>query len=179
MQQKRQSRMLILFVSAVGIISLDVALFQSLLTHHRALKSLQKVYREHLERERSLGDILDNLRTGYNPNYQDMAVLEAVRGWEHFAGLPHINDIRKDEAETENEDAGETSQGDLEIDLTEDGMWSASQLDHQLDDLLAADHDTLLLEHEKHVESPGTQSACECPKATTAAYVLTVFKCSI
>ncbi|TCD61481.1 hypothetical protein EIP91_008382 [Steccherinum ochraceum] len=143
MQQKRQS-----------------PLFQSLLTHHRALKSLQKVYREHLEREKSLGDILDNLRTGYNPNYQDMAVLEAVRGWEHFAGLPHINDVQKDEAETESEETGETSQEDLETDQIEDDLWSESQLDHQLDELLAADYDTLLLEHEKHVESPDTQSAC-------------------
>ena len=42
------------------------------------------------ERDRTLGEILNTLREGYNPNYQDMAVLEAVRGWEVIEGLPHI-----------------------------------------------------------------------------------------
>ena len=31
----------------------------------------------------------------YNPNYQDIAVLEAVlHGWEELAGFPHINDVK-------------------------------------------------------------------------------------
>jgi protein kinase C substrate 80K-H len=74
-----------------------LALMQSLDTHRKALKSLKREHDKHHEREKALGQILDTLRTGYNPNYQDMAVLEAVRGWEELAGLPHINDVGKDE----------------------------------------------------------------------------------
>ncbi|THH27716.1 hypothetical protein EUX98_g6470 [Antrodiella citrinella] len=130
-------------------------LFQSLLTHHRALKSLQRVHQEHIQREKNLGDILDNLRSGYNPNYQDMAVLEAVRGWEHFAGLPHINDIKKDEDESAEESPSEDEETTEEP--LEEGAWTETQLEHQLDDLLGTDYDTLLLEHERHTESPDAE----------------------
>ena len=68
---------------------------------------MQLEHQKHLEREKALGDILDSLRTGYNPNYQDMAVLEAVRGWEHFAGLTDINDVKKDEEASEGEESSE------------------------------------------------------------------------
>ncbi|CAL1701892.1 unnamed protein product [Somion occarium] len=123
-------------------------LYQSLLAHHRALKSLQCEHKKHLEREKSLGDILDRLRTGYNPNYQDMAVLEAVRGWEFHAGLPHINDVKKDD-EPSTEDESET--GKDEEEELEPGMWTPQQLEHQLDELLDQDYESLLLEHDKHV----------------------------
>lgn len=139
---------------------LFLALFQSLLTHHRALKSLQRVHQEHLQREKNLGDILDNLRSGYNPNYQDMAVLEAVRGWEHFAGLPHINDIKKDDDESDDESPSEDEETTEEP--LEEGAWTETQLEHQLDDLLGTDHDTLLLEHERHTGSSDAEPLCEC-----------------
>ncbi|KAH8074933.1 glucosidase II beta subunit-like-domain-containing protein [Cristinia sonorae] len=131
-------------------------LFQSLLTHHRALKSLQKVHREHLQREKALGDILDNLRSGYNPNYQDMAVLEAVRGWEHFAGLPHINDVKKDDEESQEDDSSPDEE--LPVEELEEGMWTETQLEHQLDSLLGSDYDSLLLEHDKHTETTTVDS---------------------
>jgi len=139
MEQKRQS-----------------PLFQSLLIHHRALKSLQRVHREHLQREKALGDILDNLRSGYNPNYQDMAVLEAVRGWEHFAGLPHINDVQKDDEESVDDVPSESEEAT--DDAVDEGAWTESQLEHQLDDLLDTDYDTLLLEHERHSGTPDTET---------------------
>lgn len=125
------------------------------MTHYWALKSLQRVHEEHLRREKALGDILDTLRSGYNPNYQDMAVLEAVRGWEHFAGLPHINDVKKDEDETqeEAESLEETSEEPLEK-----GIWTETQLEHQLNGLLDTDYDSLLLEHEKHIQHADTNS---------------------
>lgn len=135
------------------------ALYQSLLTHHQALKSLQRVHKEHLQREKALGDILDTLRSGYNPNYQDMAVLEAVRGWEHFAGLPHINDIKKDE-DAESEQDSE-SPADSSDEPEEDGGWTETQLEHQLDGLLGTDYDSLLLEHDKHTEATIGESVCE------------------
>jgi protein kinase C substrate 80K-H len=60
----------------------NLALYQSLLKHSEALKSLQGQYKQLLDREKALSEVLKNLKQGYNPNYQDMAVLEAVRGWD-------------------------------------------------------------------------------------------------
>lgn len=103
--------------------------------------------------EKALGDILDSLRIGYNPNYQDMAVLEAVRGWESLAGLPHINDVRKAE------DSGEETQTHApEVEEEEEGIWGAEELEKELDRLLRTDHVSLLLEHDKVVDHPASQS---------------------
>lgn len=118
-----------------------------------ALKSLQKEHEKHLEKEKALGDVLDTLRTGYNPNYQDMAVLEAVRGWESLAGLPHINDIRK------GEDSGEkTKVHTPEVEEEDEDVWNADQIDKELDHLLKIDHISLLLEHDRIVGYPTSQS---------------------
>ncbi|OSD01764.1 endoplasmic reticulum protein [Trametes coccinea BRFM310] len=135
-------------------------LYQSLMTHVTALKSLQREYQKHLEREKALGDILDNLRTGYNPNYQDMAVLEAVRGWEHLAGLPHINDVAKGDESTaetgsDEEDGGEEEEEEEQ----DDGLWSELQLEHQLGELLNTDYEALLLEHDKLVGAPASETS--------------------
>lgn len=136
-----------------------VALYKALISHSLALKSLQREHQIHLEREKALGDILDALRLGYNPNYQDMAVLEAVRGWEYLAGLPHINDVRKEEGAEEQESSAE-EQSEEEL---EEGMWTEEQLEKELDGLLKTDYETLLLEHDKHVGAPtaATGSLCE------------------
>ncbi|KZT27082.1 hypothetical protein NEOLEDRAFT_1161953 [Neolentinus lepideus HHB14362 ss-1] len=131
-------------------------LYESLIMHSNALKSLQQEHKKHLEREKALGDILDALRRGYNPNYQDMAVLEAVRGWESLAGLPHINDVGKDE-EGSHEEAAIKTEVEGEEELEED-MWTAEELEKDLDNLLKTDYVSLLLEHEKHVNSPVTDS---------------------
>lgn len=131
-------------------------LYQSFMTHVNALKSLQREYKKHLEREKILEDILDNLRSNYNPNYQDMAVLEAVRGWEAQAGLPHINDVGK-EGESSDKEVTDSAEEEPEEEL-EPGMWSPGQLDFELDSLLGTDYETLLLEHERHIGAPATVS---------------------
>ena len=132
---------------------------QSLDTHRKALKSLKREHDKHLEREKALGEILGALRTGYNPNYQDMAVLEAVRGWEELAGLPHINDVGKDEtAKTEVK-----SEENSPEESVESGMWSTSQLESGLNELLESDHISLLLEHEEHIQAPQADSIREYP----------------
>ncbi|KAG1753222.1 glucosidase II beta subunit-like-domain-containing protein [Suillus lakei] len=116
-------------------------LYQSLLVHHTALKSLQKEHNKHLEREKALGDILTSLRTGYNPNYQDMAVLEAVRGWEALAELPHINDVRKgDDGEADTTAEKPKTEDDVE----DEGLWNAAKIEKELDQLLKTDHSLLL-----------------------------------
>lgn len=130
-------------------------LYQSLLVHHTALKSLQGEHSKHLEREKALGDILTSLRTGYNPNYQDMAVLEAVRGWEALAGLPHINDVRKgDDGEADTTAEKPKTEDDVE----DEGLWNAAKIEKELDQLLKTDHVTLLLEHDQLVGPASAQS---------------------
>ena len=135
------------------------ALYTSLITHRNALKSLQREHKKHLEREKQLSDILDTLRHGYNPNYQDMAVLEAVRGWEYLAGLPHITEADREEGSDEEDKA--TSQADEAKEELEEGEWSAQQLEQQLDDLLNVDHMSLLIEHDSYVDEPASVSPSE------------------
>ncbi|KAF9448372.1 hypothetical protein P691DRAFT_800879 [Macrolepiota fuliginosa MF-IS2] len=129
-------------------------LYQTLIDHHNALKSLQREHKKHLENEKKLGEILDTLRRGYNPNYQDMAVLEAVRGWEEHANLPHINEVRKDDGTTEEEkkDAKEKEDEPLE-----EGMWSADQLKNELDGFLGTDYTSLLMQHDEYTRSGGEE----------------------
>lgn len=131
------------------------ALYQSLLNHNKALKSLRHEYKKHADREKQLGQILDSLRTGYNPNYQDMAVLEAVRGWEELAGLPHINDVKKDGAEDDQPPAVDDA-------VAGDDLWTADELEGELDDLVGTDYTALLLDHEEHISAPTEDSLSEC-----------------
>ncbi|KDQ29552.1 hypothetical protein PLEOSDRAFT_1055546 [Pleurotus ostreatus PC15] len=133
-------------------------LYQSIVKHSNALKSLQREYKKHLEREKALGDILDALRKGYNPNYQDMAVLEAVRGWEYLAGLPHINDVGKEDSEAEGDGEVKEVTDENVAEVLEDGMWSEEDLEKNLDPLLNTDYVSLLLEHDEHVQTPASES---------------------
>jgi protein kinase C substrate 80K-H len=97
------------------------------------------VYQKHVEREKQLGDILQALKTGYNPNYQDMAVLEAVKGWEALS-----------EEKTE-EDLPESSDHS-----SEEREWTEDQLKYQLDPVVDQDYVSLLLSHEAHLRSETT-----------------------
>jgi protein kinase C substrate 80K-H len=135
------------------------ALYASLITHHDALKSLQREHKKHLEREKQLSDILDSLRRGYNPNYQDMAVLEAVRGWEYLAGLPHVGEAEREEGSDEEVEA--TANIDEVKEELKDGEWSAEQLEQQLDELLRVDHVSLLMEHDSFIDEQASVSPCE------------------
>ncbi|EEB91037.1 hypothetical protein MPER_10676, partial [Moniliophthora perniciosa FA553] len=122
-------------------------LYISLLDHGSALKQLVEQEKKLRERQSQLEQILDSLRTGYNPNYQDMAVLEAVRGWEELAGLPHINDVGKDSAASEVVKKDETPASTDE----ESEEWT----DEDIKDILeSTDYVQLLLEHDEHVRSP-------------------------
>jgi len=125
-------------------------LYASLITHHNALKSLQREHKKHLEREKQLSDILHTLRHGYNPNYQDMAVLEAVRGWEYLADLPHLGEAEREEGGADDGEA--TANIDDVKEELEEGEWSVEQLEQQLDELLHVDHVSLLMEHDSYVD---------------------------
>lgn len=125
-----------------------------MITHSLALKSLEREHKKLLEREKGLGDILDALRSGYNPNYQDMAVLEAVRGWEHYAGLKPIRESEEGSDDERAADTGEKAE-------LEEGMWDKEKLDKDLDKLLKSDYVSLLLEHEEHIRSPPSNTLRE------------------
>ncbi|CCA68517.1 related to alpha glucosidase II beta subunit [Serendipita indica DSM 11827] len=124
-------------------------LYQSLVKHSEALKSLQARYQALQNRERALSDVLRNLKEGYNPNYQDMAVLEAVRGWD---GLnPDASPV---------EETTESSEPVAEKEETVD-PWD----DNAISTLLREDHVSLLLQHDSHIsqedstEEEGNHSA--------------------
>lgn len=74
-----------------------------------------------------------------------MAVLEAVRGWETLAGLPHINDVSKDD-----DGEADTEKPKTEDEDEEEGLWNAAKFE-ELDRLLKTDHVSLLLEHDQIV----------------------------
>ncbi|KAL1741939.1 glucosidase II beta subunit-like-domain-containing protein [Schizophyllum fasciatum] len=119
--------------------------FQTLLEHASALKSLQREYKKRAAAEKQLGEILDTLRSGYNPNYQDMAVLAAVRAWEEHAGLPHIG-VEADAAEKEPEKAPKKAAREEEVGEDE---WTLEELEQDLDELLKMDYVELLLESDE------------------------------
>lgn len=132
------------------------ALYQSLLDHAEALSALQREHKKHLEREKALGDILHALRSNYNPNYQDMAVLEAVRGWEELAGLPHIGEVEGGEAGDDVPVNEEPATPD-----SDENPWTPERLDNELDTLLKGDYVSLLLEHDEHIRAPREGSLCQ------------------
>ena len=100
-------------------------------------------------RLKALEDILSGLRTGYNPNYQDMAVLEAVRGWEQIAGLSHINDVKKDEG----------GGGEEPLPFDDQSEISDEETEHEVESILKTNRISLLMEHDKYVDP--AQVSCE------------------
>jgi len=109
-------------------------LYTTLQTHSKALKSVHQYYLQYQERAAALGEILSNLKEGYNPNYQDMAVLEAVRGWDA------LNAPEEEETEEEKKEV-----------KVEDKLWTEDQIKYQLDGLLNKDYPGLLIEHDTHL----------------------------
>jgi protein kinase C substrate 80K-H len=90
-----------------------------------------------------------SLRAGYNPNYQDMAVLEAVRGWEAIEGITSTESEAQEEPTQEPEDE------------SEEAAWTEEQLEKQLDGLIEQDYLSLILSHESYLETANGASLCE------------------
>ena len=106
------------------------------------LEALLVVHKEQRERLSVLEDILSSLRTGYNPNYQDMAVLEAVRGWEQVSGLLHINDVRKEE------DGG----GEEPLPFEDQHEISSEETERRVESILKTNYISLLMEHDQYLD---------------------------
>jgi len=71
-----------------------------------------------------------------------MAVLEAVRGWEQISGLPHINDVKK------NEDGG----GEELPSLDDQPKISDEEVEHEIESTLKTNLVSLLMEHDEYVD---------------------------
>jgi protein kinase C substrate 80K-H len=92
-----------------------------------------------------------------------MAVLEAVRGWEFHAGLPHIG-VEEDSAAMEegSDEAGDAEKKKEEEEVLEEGMWSKEDLEgRKLDGLLGTDYVGLLLEHDEYTTASAHDSLRE------------------
>ena len=69
-----------------------VALYTHVLSQRLALTRLRSKT-SRLEKElNTLHNILEELSKGYNPNYQDMAVKAAVKGYEEVMAVPEVVD---------------------------------------------------------------------------------------
>jgi protein kinase C substrate 80K-H len=142
-------------------------LFKSLESHSELLESLLVLHKTQRQRLDALEDILSSLRTGYNPNYQDMAVLEAVRGWEQIAGLPHINDVKKDEAEG----------GEEPLPFDDQSGISDEETQHKVEGILKTNRVSLLMEHDKYVDQAQVSLIREILSPASFVHLLTC--CSV
>jgi len=114
-------------------------LYAALQSHSSAVKALTgKVAK--LERQiMTLKSILANLEQGHNPNYQDMAVRGAIKGYQDFLESEHPTEAVTDEHNME--------------DLTQEDVqkWTEEELKR----LGQTDLTGLLLEHEQHLAGFG------------------------
>ncbi|KAH7344548.1 glucosidase II beta subunit-like-domain-containing protein [Rhizoctonia solani] len=141
-------------------------LYQSLLSHNSALTSLRSKQAELQAKLDTLEEILAGLKRSYNPNYQDMGVLEAVRGWDAYHGIdPESASTAK---QAEEGDSEPVSKAEKEPEPVKEDEWSTAKLDQ----LARADHVALLLEHSRHVSGPqGNESGAESILDTIQTYV--------
>lgn len=87
-----------------------------------------------------------------------MAVLEAVRGWEYLAGLPHIGAEENKEGSDADEDKQGKDEEVTEDETLEEGMWNKEELESGLDKLLDTDYVGLLLEHDEYTTASSQSS---------------------
>ena len=116
------------------------------MTHSHVLESLHELHQKVIEREEALGKILEELRTGYNPNYQDMAVLEAVRGWEFWRPKEQESPTNENQGQEQDRSGGQDKEPEVSA---EDLLLAAEQLNEEVQALLKQDHEILLLEHDQ------------------------------
>lgn len=134
------------------------ALYASLKAHADLLKRLQKIQSAQKDRIKELGEILDGLKGGYNPNYQDMAVLAAVRAWDTAKGVKLAatgNDDSSSVPTDSKEAESDNDSSSTEISSTEEEEEEDIQ-DWQINEVLDADHDSLLMEHDEFASLPSS-----------------------
>lgn len=128
--------------------NLTIATFKILQDHIDALYHVTAEEAALRERIDALEKVLINLKAGYNPNYQDMAVLEAVRGWDQLKPA-------EEEASPEGTEESYVSE--------EEQVWT----EEHINELKSTDPLSVLLEHERHVGGPASDEIsgvreCQC-----------------
>ncbi|CAE6425304.1 unnamed protein product [Rhizoctonia solani] len=162
-------------------------LYQSLLSHNSALTSLRSKQAELQAKLDTLEEILAGLKRSYNPNYQDMGVLEAVRGWDAYHGIEpesastakqagtdplateaEILEAQANSYATEEGDSEPEPTTEKELEPVKEDEWTTAKLDQ----LARADHVALLLEHSRHISGPqGDESGAESILDAIQSYV--------
>ncbi|EJT97743.1 hypothetical protein DACRYDRAFT_25080 [Dacryopinax primogenitus] len=119
---------------------LQSPLYDSLLAHSSAVKTLVNKVADLETKIVTLKSILEDLEKGHNPNYQDMAVRGAIKGYQAFLEKEKIT-------------ASETEEESPEEAVKEEDMdkWTAEELKR----LGQSDLTELLLEHEHHLAGFG------------------------
>ncbi|KZT51372.1 hypothetical protein CALCODRAFT_137503 [Calocera cornea HHB12733] len=117
-------------------------LYASLKSHSAAVQALTKKVSNLEGKITTLTTILAELEKGHNPNYQDMAVRGAIKGYQDFldsekGAAPEVTEAGVEEMLKQDED-------DVEV-------WTAEELKR----LGQADLTGLLLEHEQHLAGFG------------------------
>lgn len=97
------------------------------------------------ERIDALEGVLINLKAGYNPNYQDMAVLEAVRGWD---GL----NPAEEPSSGSTPDVSQSTEIENPTAAAEEVFWTKDRIS----ELKATNPLSVLLEHEQHISGGGS-----------------------
>ena len=116
------------------------------------------------ERITALESVLTNLKAGYNPNYQDMAVLEAVRGCGWDALKPEPTEAEGDAEES----TEESTEAEAEpIPEPEEERWTETKIFQ----LKSTDPLSVLLEHERHISGPGGDEISAARKSLTLPLV--------
>ena len=116
---------------------------------------------------KNMESLLNDLESGFNPNYVDMAVISAVKEWKSMKGVKEEGTESDTSAPTE--DVQATNDDDEEVQ-----EWT----DDELKDLQKEDPVSLMLAHERHLAS-GVQDQVSniCRLGVTSAYpFLTCFE---
>lgn len=142
-----------------------IATYNTVQDHVSLLDHLTSEQRALKDRIASLESVLTNLKAGYNPNYQDMAVLEAVRGWDA------LKPAEKEEIEDADQVEGESNDSDS---VPEEPKWTESRIN----ELKRTDPLSILLEHERHINGgvdDEVTKLCE-PTSISFRFTLAYFK---
>ncbi|KZO92144.1 hypothetical protein CALVIDRAFT_313397 [Calocera viscosa TUFC12733] len=121
---------------------LQSPLYASLKSHSAAVKALTTKVANMEGKIATLKSILAELETSHNPNYQDMAVRGAIKGYQDFLESEKIP--TDDVSEEDLEDLFKAAENDVE-------SWTTEELKR----LGQADLTGLLLEHEHHLAGFG------------------------
>lgn len=134
-----------------------IALYLSLQNHNGAIKALDKRNKELQETIEKLEGLLNDLESGHNPNYVDMAVINTVKAWKTIKGVkdkqveetPSETDTAEP-AKEEDTMASDKVEGDDEgsEESEEDEEWNDTAVRLLLQD---SDYVNLMLDHERHM----------------------------